>query len=139
MYTTVILILNVTFTVVIFGQIQFKKKWNIYSLLVWSSLFGHLNQPQSFSSLFKVIFIGVGKQTMWAMKRVSSLFVVSTIVFLVLFVSFSQSRSKSKPAYYFLLYVIVGEVSLYLSKKFCCAYFCFSLEHNVPSSLLHIS
>ena len=40
----VILILVVTFTVVIFGQIQYKKH-NVYSLLVPSSLFGHLNLP----------------------------------------------------------------------------------------------
>ena len=41
---SVILILIVTFTVVNFGQIQCKKR-NLYSLLVRSSLFGHLNYP----------------------------------------------------------------------------------------------
>ena len=47
-----ILIVVVTFTVVIFGQIQCQKKFtftvflcHVYSLLVRSSLFGHLNQP----------------------------------------------------------------------------------------------
>ena len=39
---SVILILIVTFTVVIFGQTQCKKR-HIYNLLIWSSLFGHLN------------------------------------------------------------------------------------------------
>ena len=38
----VILILVVTFTVVIFCQIQSKKIRNFHSLLVWSSLFGYL-------------------------------------------------------------------------------------------------
>ena len=39
---TTVNIVTIMFTVVSFGQVQSRKKRNVYSRLIWSSLFGHL-------------------------------------------------------------------------------------------------
>ena len=44
----------VTFTVVYFGQVQSRKKRNVYSRLIRSSLFGHLYSV-IFTSLIKIL------------------------------------------------------------------------------------